>query len=124
MKKLLLLALATPMFAFAQVEEEYIQLVNRFVKYYNRQQTDSICALFSDEKTTGVKCFWKGASTDGTYDIYGKITAYEYIGVEGPDTRKVATYKVVFSKKGAKAMTFSVDEANKFIVFLLQTYQR
>lgn len=122
MKKLFLLALITPMFAFAQSEQEHAQLVDKFVKYYNKRQTDSICALFPDERTTGVKCFWKGASTDGTYDMYGKITAYEYIGVEGPDSRKVTTYKVVFSKMGAKAMKFSVDESNKFVIFLLQPF--
>lgn len=120
MKRLLLLALTTPMFAFAQNKQDYAPLVDKFVNYYNKQQTDSICTLFPDEKNTGIKCFWKGASTDGTYNIYGKITAYEYIGVEGTDLRKVTMYKVVFSKKGAMLMSFNVSENHKFMIFLLE----
>lgn len=120
MKRLLLMALATPMVTFAQSEQDYAHLVDKFVKYYNKQQTDSICTLFPDEKSTGIKCFWKGASTDGTYNMYGKITAYEYMGADGPDGRKLTMYKVVFSKKGVMTMKFNVDENHKFMVFLLQ----
>lgn len=124
MKRLLLLALATPMFAFAQNKQDYVHLVDKFVNYYNKQQTDSICALFPDERNTGIKCFWKGASTDGTYDIYGKIKSYEYIGEEGSDLRKVTMYKVVFSKKGSMLMSFNVSEDRKFMVFLLEPLKK
>lgn len=120
MKRLLLLALATPMFAFAQNEQDYARLVDKFVTYYNKQQTDSICTLFPDEKNTGIKCFWKGASTDGTYDMYGKIISYKYIGIDSSATRNLTQYKMVFSKKGATEMSFAMSADKKFTVFLLK----
>lgn len=119
MKRLLLLALLTPMVAFAQSKQDYSHMVDKFVKYYNKQQTDSICTLFPDERTTGIKCFWKNASTDGTYDLHGKITAYEYIGEEGTGDREVTMYKVVFSKKGAMVMSLRMNSNHKFTIYLL-----
>lgn len=123
LKRLLLLLLVAPVVAFAQSKQD-ARMVDKFVNYYNKQQTDSICTLFPDERSTGIKCFWKGASTDGTYDLYGKITAHEYMGVEGPDNRKVTMYKVVFSKKGTMVMSFNLDERNKFMIFRLEPLKR
>lgn len=122
MKKLLFLTFVVPMIAFAQNKQDYGSLVDKFVSYYNKKQTDNICTLFPDEKSTGIKCFWEGASTDGTYNIYGKITDYRYIGTEGPDNRKVTKYKVVFSKKGAMTMRFNVNKDHKFMMFLLEPF--
>lgn len=119
MKRLLLLALViTPMLAFAQDKQEYAYLVDKFVQYYNKQQTDSICTMFPDERISG-KCPWRDAPTNGTYDIHGKIKTYEYIGEEGAGDREVTIYKIVFSKKGVMEISFHVDENNKFTIFLL-----
>jgi hypothetical protein len=121
MKKILLLALVMPMIAFAQDKQDYVRQVDKFVNFYNKQQTDSICTLFPDERTTKIKCEWKEASNDGTYDIYGKITGYEYIGVDSSSLRKLTVYKVRFSKKGVVNMSVNLSANHKFTVFLLES---
>ena len=121
MKCLLLLALLTPVFANAQNEQKHTDLVDKFVKYYNKQQSDSICTLFPDERTNG-KCPWRDASTDGTYGMNGKITSYKYVGEEGSGERQVTIYKIVSSKKGDMQLSFHVNEYNQFTIFLMQDY--
>jgi hypothetical protein len=120
MKRLLLFAVLMPVVGFAQNNKDHAHLVDDFVDYYNKQQTDRICTLFPDEKLTGIKCFWNGASTDGTYNIYGKIISYKYIGVDSLSTRNLTQYKMVFSKKGAMEMSFAMSADKKFTVFLLK----
>jgi hypothetical protein len=123
MKSLLFLAVLMPLVAFAQNDKDHAYLVDNFVNYYNNRQTDNICTLFPDENLTGIKCFWKGASTDGTYDIYGKIISYEYIGVDSSATRNLTQYKMVFSKKGAMELSFTMSADKKFTVFLLKRFE-
>lgn len=122
MKRLLLLAALVPVIALAQ-NKDHVYLVDNFVNYYNSRQTNSICTLFPDENLTGIKCFWKGASTDGTYDIYGKITSYKYIGVDSSTAMYLTLYKMVFSKKGAMELSFTMNADKKFTAFRLKPFE-
>lgn len=108
------------MFAFAQDEHDYADLMGKFVQYYNKQQSDSICTLFPNERTTGMKCPWKNAGTDGTYNMHGKIKTYKYIGKEGSGDRELTIYRVIFSKKGTMNLRFHVNENQHFTMFLLE----
>lgn len=121
MKSLLLLVLLVPVFASAQGKQYHTRLVDQFVKYFNMQQSDSICTLFPDESTTGIKCFMKNAATDGTFDIHGKIKSYEYMGIDEVDPRKLIVYKMIFSKKGVMQLRFTVTKDHRFMVFLLDS---
>lgn len=123
MKRLLLLAVLMPVVTFGQNNKDHASLVDNFVNYYNKQQTDIICSLFPDEHLTGIKCFWKGASTDGTYDIYGKIISYNYIGVDSSTTMNLTLYKIVFSKKGAMELSFTMNADKKFTAFRLKRFE-
>lgn len=120
MKKLLLIAMITPMFAFAQDEQDYAQLFGKFVQYYNKKQPDSICTLFPDVRTTGNKCPWAAFTTDGTFDVLGKLKTYKYFGKEGSGDREVTMYKAIFSKKGVQVVSFHVDGNQKFTIFLVE----
>ncbi len=123
MKRLLLLAVLIPVCVSAQNSKDHTYLVDNFVKYYNNRQTDLICTLFPDEHLTGIKCFWKNASTDGTYDRYGKIISYKYIGVDSSATRHLTQYKIAFSKQGAQQLSFTMNADKKFTVFLLKRFE-
>lgn len=63
------------------------------------------------------------ASTDGTYDIYGTITSYEYIGIDSSSLLKVTMYKVKFSRKGIVLMSVLLDANHKFTIFRLEHFQ-
>ena len=52
MKSLLFLLLFLPSAASAQTEKDYQDVMDKFVRYYNKNLTDSICTLFP-ERTEG-----------------------------------------------------------------------
>lgn len=126
MKGLLLLLLMLPAMAVAQTKEDYKNVMAKFVKYYNNNQIDSICTLFPDEKSSGKECFYKWAEGNGRsgLDEYGPITDYSYLGKDETDQEKVTVFKVDFSKKGTKAMSFTLDSNNKFGTFRFDTVSR
>lgn len=120
MKKLLLLTLLSPIVTFAQDKHKYDPVVGKFVKYFNMRQSDSICALLFDERTTGLRCAFRDAATDGSYEMHGKIKSFEYIGEEGEGDRRLTMYKVVTSKKGNMVLSFHMEENHKLSIFLLE----
>lgn len=120
MKKLLFLLLCVPAAAMAQSRQDYIQQAAKFVQLFNQRKTDSICRMFPDEKSTGIKCFWQGSDTDGTYDMYGRITSCVFSELDTISAMRPAVFKVTFTKKGTKAMTLSMNAAHKFTVFRIE----
>lgn len=123
MKGFLLLMLMLPAMAAAQTKEDYKNVMAKFVKYYNNNQIDSICTLFPDEKSSGKECFYKWAEGKGGSGLeeYGPITDYSYLGKDETDQEKVTVFKVDFSKKGTKAMSFTLGSNNKFGTFRFET---
>lgn len=126
MKAFLLLLLMLPAMAVAQTKEDYKNVMAKFVKYYNNNQIDSICTLFPDEKSSGKECFykWANAKAPGMLEEYGQITDYRYLGKDETDQEKVTVFKVDFSKKGTKAMSFTLGSDNKFGTFRFDTVTR
>lgn len=126
MKGFLLLMLMLPAMAAAQTKEDYKNVMAKFVKYYNNNQVDSICTLFPDEKSSGRECFykWANAKAPGMLEEYGPITDYSYLGKDETDHEKVTVFKVDFSKKGTKAMSFTLYSNNKFGTFRFDTVTR
>lgn len=123
MKGLVLLLLMLPAMATAQTKQDYKNVMAKFVKYYNNNQVDSICTLFPDEKSSGRECFykWANAKAPGMLEEYGPITDYSYLGKDETDQETVTVFKVDFSKKGTKAMSFTLDSNNKFGTFRFET---
>mgnify|MGYP003576798221 CR=1 FL=1 len=117
------LLLASSFVVAGQTKQDYVRIVDKFVNLYNSRQTDSICTLFPDEKTTGIRCEWKGSDTDGTYDIYGNIIAHEYYDVDSDNRRMVMLFKLKFSKKGDVLLKAKLDTNHKFTIFLLEPFR-
>ena len=68
-----------------------------------------------------MECFWRWAQQDGSsLKKYGKIKSYQYLGEVGPDSDKLALFKIVTKKKKTKAMSFDLENG-KFNTFRFDT---
>lgn len=117
---LILFILAIPFSVDAQTELDHIKQVEKFVKFYNDRKTGSICSLFPNEKTTGIRCDWQYADKDRTYDIYGVITSFKFMGTEENNNRKVALFQLKSTSKGEILLSASLNSEKKFTIFLLK----
>lgn len=125
MKKLILTSFCfLPLFSFSQTKEEYCDVMNKFAKYYNNQQSDSIyqnilaMPFWNEMKDTYSKERIQQKQNEG-----GKIVSWKFAGMEGYDIkhRPMALFKVTYSKKFdgsyTRAMEFSLDEKGKIFGF-------
>jgi hypothetical protein len=122
MKYLLAFLLLMPSAAIAQSQADFEQVMSRFVRFYNDGQTDSICSLFPREREgKAEECFWRWAEQHhdslSSLQEYGRITSYKYLGRDVTDAEPVHVFKVMFSKVGQKAHSFTLDEANRYGTF-------
>jgi hypothetical protein len=122
MKQFLFLLLFSPLVSYAQTDAEYDTKMGLFVNAYNKQQTDKICDMFRKTKIGEYDCFWKWAqSRNDRYAEYGKIKTFAYAGIDITDPERVRVFKVVFEKKGTKAMSFTLDKKRRFGTFRFDT---
>ena len=118
MKFLMIALLLLPFITIAQTKQDYEKAMAAFVKYYNNQQSDSICtANFSD----AANCFWAKIRPERIYKEYGRIIEFKYLGIAEKDPENVTVFKVNFERKGVKAMSFNLNEENKFLTFRFDT---
>ncbi len=116
MKYLLLIICFYPFVTFSQTKEDYQKVMDRFVTFYNNDQTDSICTIFP-----GRDCFWAKVNPQlDTKKDYGKIVSYKYLGVVKNDPEHVTVFKIVSEKKGIKALSFNLHKG-KFGTFRFST---
>lgn len=117
MKYLVMLLLLLPILVEAQSKKDFKEVMDKFVQYYNADNTDKICTLFKEKKDIG--CFWRWANEKGSksFEEYGKITSYQYLGKDKTDPEKVTVFRVNTEKQGIKAMSFTLGQGNKFGTF-------
>lgn len=117
MKKLVMLLLILPLVAGAQSKKDFKEVMDKFVQYYNAGNTDMVCSLFPEKEDNG--CFWRFAEERGSksLDEYGKIIAYQYLGVDKTDPEKVTVFRIETEQQGIKAMSFTLGRGNKFGTF-------
>lgn len=113
MKTLIFFCLMSPLLSFGQHRKDYSEMVQKFVKYYNGNQSDSICTLFQARANN--ECFW--LKTDN-YSTYGEIINYKYLGID--PIEKVTIYKIQFKNKGTKAISFTLANG-RFETFRFDT---
>lgn len=120
MKYFTFLFFLLPLSAIAQTGQDYQEVMDRFVVLYNNDQPDSICAMMT-EGDGG--CSWADAQQNGKFlTDYGDIKNYKYLGIDNGDPEKVTVFKVIFSKKGPKAMSFTLGSDNRFRTFRFTTF--
>ena len=123
MKFLLAILIFLPVTTIAQSQADFEKVMGNFVRFYNQDQTDSICSLFPTEVNGKAReCFWRWAAEKRPDSLsslkkYGRITSYKYLGVDVTDAEPVHVFEIMFSKAGKKAHSFTLDKAHKYGTF-------
>jgi hypothetical protein len=111
-----------PLAAYAQTKTDYIATMDKFVKFYNNNETDSICGYLFEKETAENECFWRVAERHSpARDEYGKILSYQYMDKVKKDPNSIRAFKVIFEKKGVKVMSFHVRKNRRFGTFRFDT---
>lgn len=104
--------------AFSQSKADYEHTMNKFMKFYNHNQADSIRNMFSDSYA---KLKDRLMPMDLLLELkkkYGKMESYKYIGVTPEDT--VTIFKTVFTKH-KQATGILLNKENKMETFRFET---
>jgi hypothetical protein len=103
---------------YGQTQAEYDNAMARFMKFYNANQADSICNLFSDTWGEHKKTLWTSQDLMETKREYGEMTSFKYMGVEPGDS--IRLYKTVCTKK-TFGTGISLDTDNKMLTHRFHT---
>ena len=99
MRYILITLLLLPMSAMCQTKADYEHAMDRFVKYYNARQGDSIVAMWPPNEKKTMTHMWGDESVNETYEQCGAITSYIYIGKDTEDPNKVAVFSIIVQYK-------------------------
>jgi hypothetical protein len=123
MKYLLMLCLLISPAAYGQyAQADYERMMGRFANFYNSDQRDSICAMFPQYPDRAGYCFWKEVNSDtSALEEYGSIVSWTWLGSDKEDEAPVRVFRVVYSKAGTKAMSFTLAGDHHFGTFRLIT---
>ena len=123
MKLLIILIFLIPFSLVGQNSKPYVQTMEKFKMFYNAAQGDSVNVMFGhgwDEmKKSGP--IWTNGEFKQYLEEYGKLVSFKFIGVVNDESKRMAVFKTVFSKKGNKVTSFSLDEENKLATFRFST---
>jgi hypothetical protein len=117
-----LLIINQPFIVCAQNKADAERIMGRFMTLYNAGLYDSTYSLFSAEDRELISL---ERNTDGmrmTRDEGGKLTSYEYLGID-KDDRNPGLYVFIttWTKVGKKTSSFTLDKEGKFETFRLWT---
>ena len=93
--------------------------MEKFQTFYNAGQGDSINAMFGHgwDQMKLTKPLWTNAGTDELLEEYGILKSFKFVGVDTSDPSNVYVFQTVFSKKGAKATSLTLDKDNNLGTF-------
>ena len=103
-----------PLALAGQTANSYQQAMEKFKKFYNAGQGDSINAMFGHEgdETKSTTAVWTNAKSAELLKESGSLKSFKFIGVDTLDPNKVYVFKTFFSKKGAKTTSLTLDKDN------------
>src|SRR5262245_9780134 len=107
MKRIFFLCLLAPCFGFAQTQKDYEKAMDRFVKFYNNKQGDSIVRMWQPdpEHDAAEKRAWSAERLGNMHKNIGKILSSKYIGIDTEDPNPgLAVFKTQFSVVGWKVV--------------------
>ena len=109
-----------PLCSFSQTKEEYSSVMEKFTRYYNNKQSDSLYQnVFGDTTNFSKVNIFSYSDIKRLHKKLGKIKSYRYVKKYGVDIMKrpMALYDVKFSRKYEgeyfHGVTFSLDEHHK-----------
>ena len=111
MKIYALLVFALPFSAVAQTKNYYEHAMQRFQKFYNAGQGDSINAMFGHgwDEMKSTHPLWTNDQNSKYLKEIGYLKSFRFIGIDTSDPDRVYVFKTFFSKKGAKATSLTLD---------------
>jgi hypothetical protein len=123
MKLIAILLFLMPLAMLGQTADSYKQTMEKFKKFYNAGQGDSINAMFGHEwdKMKLTKALWTNEKADELLKEYGKLESFEFVGVDKEDPNKVYVFLTVFSKKNDNVTSLTIDSENKLSTFRFST---
>lgn len=123
MKLIIILAFLMPLTVVGQTADSYQQIMEKFKKFYNAGQGDSINAMYGHEWDTMklTKALWTNAKAEELLKEYGKLESFKFIGVDKEDPNKVYVFQTVFSKKHDNVTSLTLDSANMLNTFRFST---
>src|SRR5882724_8519095 len=119
MKLLAIVVFLMPLAVAGQTVNSYQQAMEKFKKFYNAGQGDSINAMFGQEwdETKLTKALWTNAKSAEILKEFGSLKSFKFIGVDTLDPNRVYVFKTFFSKKGAKTTSLTLDKENSLGTF-------
>ena len=92
-----LLLFLQPFIILSQTKEDYVHVIDKYIRYYNKWEPDSLSYMLPDSLTHKQKIKWISALKEFKKS-YGDITRTDYITLQtGP--RQVALFKVVYASE-------------------------
>ena len=100
---------------------DYENVLAKFKNFYNQNQTDSICDMFSDTWGDRKKSLWTADRNKNIKDEYGNMISYKYIATDdGDGDNDVILFKTVFDNS-VHMLGISIDKNNKIVTFRFET---
>ncbi len=123
MKLLIVLLFMLPFALFGQNSQPYLQTMGKFQLLYNAAKDDSLNAMFGHEwdEMQKTKPLWTKGESKKYLEEYGKLISFKFIGFENKDSETLAIFRTVFSKKGKKVTSISLNSENKLGTFRFST---
>ena len=119
MKKIIAaIALAIPTIAAAQTQADYEHAVGKFIRHYNKYESDSIVNMWTDYKDD-MKRMWSKEELERLHKKYGEILSYKFMGRDTSD-HGIRVFKIKGSKK-TFALSLTMGKHNELGTFRFDT---
>jgi hypothetical protein len=104
--------------AKAQSHADHDVAMSKFMKFYNAEQSDSICDLFAYCQNIKDSNIWSKPEIMETKKEYGEMISFKFMGYEPGDS--VRLYKTVCTKK-TFCTGITIDEDKKLLTHRFHT---
>jgi len=123
MKLLAIVVFLMPLAVAGQTVNSYQQAMEKFKKFYNAGQGDSINAMFGHEwdQMKSTRPLWTNAKAAELLKEAGSLKSFKFIGIDTLDPNRVYVFKTFFSKKGTKTTSLTLDKDNNLGTFRFMT---
>ena len=123
MRILAVLMFLLPLAAIGQTVKSYEQAMKKIQKFYNTKQGERINAMFEDDNShyRSARPLWTNAKAAELLKEYGRLESFKFVGIDTTDPNKVYIFRTVFSKKGAKTTSFTLNKNNQLGTFRFDT---
>lgn len=116
MKNLLLITFLLPAAAMAQSQADYESMMNKFVKHYNKGNSEQIVAMFPKDAQKFILSAYKPEEFVSKHEEQGKIQSFRYLGIDTTDPEQVRVFRVE-TTKGVRTMSFNLGPDGLFGTF-------